>query len=338
MNFCELFIRRPVMTTLVMVGILIFGIVALPAAAGRDLPNVDFPTIQVTAQPARREPGDDGLGGGHAAREAVLDHRRHRLDDLDRARSGIDARSRCSSRSTATSTPPRRTCRRRSPRPRASCRRDMPTPPSYQKVNPADSADPLPRAHLDDAAALDGRRVRRDAARAAHLDDQRRGAGAGLRLAEVRRARPARSERAGRARHRHRRGRARRSRSANVNLPTGTLYGPHQRLHRAGHRPAHERRGLPADDRRLSQRRAGAARASSAASSTAWRTTRSPPGSTTTRGIVLAIQRQPGTNTVEVVDAIKQLLPDVPRRSCRRGRTSTSSTTARSRSASRSTT
>ena len=27
------------------------------------------------------------------------------------------------------------------------------------------------------------------------------------------------------------------------------------------------------------------------------------------RGIVLAIQRQPGTNTIEVVDAIKQLLP-----------------------------
>ena len=27
------------------------------------------------------------------------------------------------------------------------------------------------------------------------------------------------------------------------------------------------------------------------------------------RGIVLAIQRQPGTNTIEVVDAIKKLLP-----------------------------
>ena len=28
-----------------------------------------------------------------------------------------------------------------------------------------------------------------------------------------------------------------------------------------------------------------------------------------TRAVVLAIQRQPGTNTVEVVDNIKQLLP-----------------------------
>ena len=49
MNLSELFIRRPVMTTLVMIGILAFGIVAyreLPVSA---LPNVDFPTIQVTA-------------------------------------------------------------------------------------------------------------------------------------------------------------------------------------------------------------------------------------------------------------------------------------------------
>ena len=59
---------------------------------------------------------------------------------------------------------------------------------------------------------------------------------------------------------RHRRGRAARSRSANVNLPTGTLYGPHRVVHGAGHRPADERRRLPADDRRLPQRLAGAPR------------------------------------------------------------------------------
>ena len=49
MNVSEIFVRRPVMTTLVMVGILVFGIVgyrSLPVAA---LPNVDFPTIQVSA-------------------------------------------------------------------------------------------------------------------------------------------------------------------------------------------------------------------------------------------------------------------------------------------------
>jgi len=37
------------------------------------------------------------------------------------------------------------------------------------------------------------------------------------------------------------------------------------------------------------------------------------------RGIVLAIYRQPGTNTIEVVDAVKKTAPHVPRRSSGRG-------------------
>src|SRR6266567_2326823 len=49
MNFTTLFIRRPVMTTLVMTAILVFGIVAYRGLAVSDLPNVDFPTITVTA-------------------------------------------------------------------------------------------------------------------------------------------------------------------------------------------------------------------------------------------------------------------------------------------------
>ena len=49
MNFTTLFIKRPVMTTLVMVGILVFGIVAYRQLAVSDLPNVDFPTITVSA-------------------------------------------------------------------------------------------------------------------------------------------------------------------------------------------------------------------------------------------------------------------------------------------------
>jgi hydrophobic/amphiphilic exporter-1 (mainly G- bacteria), HAE1 family len=49
MNLSEIFIRRPVMTTLVMLAILIFGLmsyVALPIAA---LPNVDYPFLSVSA-------------------------------------------------------------------------------------------------------------------------------------------------------------------------------------------------------------------------------------------------------------------------------------------------
>jgi hydrophobic/amphiphilic exporter-1 (mainly G- bacteria), HAE1 family len=49
MSIPELFIRRPIATTLVMVGILVFGIVAYRALPVSDLPNVDYPTIQVQA-------------------------------------------------------------------------------------------------------------------------------------------------------------------------------------------------------------------------------------------------------------------------------------------------
>src|SRR5215831_1913222 len=49
MSIPELFIKRPVMTTLVMMGILLFGIMGYRLLPVSDLPNVDFPTISVTA-------------------------------------------------------------------------------------------------------------------------------------------------------------------------------------------------------------------------------------------------------------------------------------------------
>ncbi|HEU4649114.1 MAG TPA: efflux RND transporter permease subunit [Gemmatimonadales bacterium] len=49
MDFTTLFIRRPVMTSLVMIAILFFGIVAYRGLPVSDLPNVDYPTITVTA-------------------------------------------------------------------------------------------------------------------------------------------------------------------------------------------------------------------------------------------------------------------------------------------------
>ncbi len=49
MSISGLFIRRPVMTTLVMVAILIFGIASYKLLPVNDLPNVDFPTISVSA-------------------------------------------------------------------------------------------------------------------------------------------------------------------------------------------------------------------------------------------------------------------------------------------------
>ena len=48
MNFSEPFIRRPVMTTLVMISILFFGIMAYQALPVSDLPDVQYPTIEVS--------------------------------------------------------------------------------------------------------------------------------------------------------------------------------------------------------------------------------------------------------------------------------------------------
>ena len=85
-----------------------------------------------------REPGDHGLRGGDAARAPVRPHRRRHRDDLDEL-PRLDQRSCCSSTSTATSTPPRATCRRRSTRRAASCPPNLPNNPTYRKVNPADA-------------------------------------------------------------------------------------------------------------------------------------------------------------------------------------------------------
>jgi hydrophobic/amphiphilic exporter-1 (mainly G- bacteria), HAE1 family len=49
MNFTETFIKRPVMTALVMFGIILFGIAGYRNLPVSDLPNVDFPTLQISA-------------------------------------------------------------------------------------------------------------------------------------------------------------------------------------------------------------------------------------------------------------------------------------------------
>ena len=82
MNIVEPFIRRPIMTTLVMAAILLFGLLGYRALAVSDLPNVDFPTIQVSASLPGANPDTMAAAVATAAREAVLDDRGHRLDDL----------------------------------------------------------------------------------------------------------------------------------------------------------------------------------------------------------------------------------------------------------------
>jgi HAE1 family hydrophobic/amphiphilic exporter-1 len=101
--------------------------------------------------------------------------------------------------------------------------------------------------------------------------------------------------------------------AANVNQPIGNLDGSRQSFAMRDQRPAREtaaayrplivawRNGAPV---RLGEVAEGP--------STAWRTTSAPTGWWTwiqARAIILAIQRQPGANTIATVDAIKAVLP-----------------------------
>ena len=79
MNISRPFIERPVATSLLMAGLFLVGLVAFPFLPVAPLPQVDFPTILVSAAAAGREPGDHGLLGGDAAGNAVrADLRRRR--------------------------------------------------------------------------------------------------------------------------------------------------------------------------------------------------------------------------------------------------------------------
>src|SRR5690348_6068586 len=56
MNISRQFIERPVMTTLLMAALIVFGILGYLALPVSELPNVDFPTIVVVAQVPGADP------------------------------------------------------------------------------------------------------------------------------------------------------------------------------------------------------------------------------------------------------------------------------------------
>ena len=163
------------MTTLVMMGILLFGVAGYRALPVSDLPNVDFPTIQVgaslpgaspetmaasVATPLERQfstiPGLDSMtstsarGSTSVTLQFVLDR------NLDGAALDVQAAI--------------VTAQGRLPA-------GMPNPPTFRKVNPADmpilnlilSSPTLPLSVVDE--------YRRDHDGAAHLHDRGRGAG-----------------------------------------------------------------------------------------------------------------------------------------------------------------
>jgi hydrophobic/amphiphilic exporter-1 (mainly G- bacteria), HAE1 family len=305
MNISEIFIKRPIATTLIMMAIVIFGVAGYLQLPVNDLPNVDYPTITVNAGlpganpdtmasavalPLEKQfstiPGVEQMTSSSGQGRANITLQFDLSRNIDGAAQDVQAAM------TSVRMP-----------------RDMPSPPTWRKVNPADQAiltlalnsSTLPLSTVDEYAqtniaqrlsmisgvaqvTVNGSqkyavRVRVDphelAARQIGLDEVQTTVAAG-----------------------------------NVNSPAGTIYGRQQTLalqatgqlfNAADYRPliVTYRNGAPvrlADvaqviDSVENERNAG------------WYNG--------ARNIQLSIVRQPGANTVEVVDRIKAVLPQI---------------------------
>jgi hydrophobe/amphiphile efflux-1 (HAE1) family protein len=138
MSISEPFVRRPIATSLLMGGIFLVGLVVFPLLPVAPLPQVDFPTIQVSAQLPGASPETmassvaapleyqfaEISGLSQMTSTNVLGYTQITLQfDLDRnidaaaqdVQTGIDAAG-------------------------GQLPKNLPTPPTYRKVNPADSA------------------------------------------------------------------------------------------------------------------------------------------------------------------------------------------------------
>ncbi|HLK51474.1 MAG TPA: efflux RND transporter permease subunit [Bryobacteraceae bacterium] len=306
MNITELFIRRPVMTTLIMLGIVLFGVIAYRALPVSDLPNVDFPTLQVNASLPGADPETMAsavatplerqfstiAGLDNMSSTSALGNTSITLQfALDRSLDGAAQDVQTAITRAQSQMPP-----------------GMPTPPTFQKVNPADSpimylelySATLPLSTIDEyAETMIAQRIstvsgvaqvqvygaQKYAVRVQLNPDALASRRIGIDDVEA-------------ALQKH-----------NVNLPTGTLWGANQlfTVHATGqltsaasYRPiiVAYRNGAPV---RLGElgRVLDSVQNDKAAS---W--------FNGVRGISLAVLRQPGTNTVEVAGAIKQLLPE----------------------------
>jgi len=303
MNLAALFIKRPITTTLIMLGITVFGVMSYQLLPVSDLPTVDFPTIQVQA----------GLPG--ASPETMASAVALPLEKQFATIAGLD-----SVNSTSNQGNTNITLQFSLSRDIDSAAQDvqamiaraarqlpqMPTPPSYNKVNPGDQpviflslrSATLPLSTVNEYAETIGQRISMvsgvaqvqlfgAAKYAVRVDlDPRKLSSRGIGIDEVASA----------------------IQNANVNLPTGTMYGPARaftvlangQLMRA---PAYGplviayRNGNPVRLNEVARVYDGIEQDKSA---NFYRGL---------RNINLSILKQPGTNVVAVVDAIKQLMP-----------------------------
>ncbi|MET0330216.1 MAG: efflux RND transporter permease subunit, partial [Dyella sp.] len=305
MNLPELCIRRPVMTTLLMAALLVFGIAAYPRLPVNELPNVDFPTISISASLPGASPetmasavatpleaqlstiagissmtSTSALGSTSITLTFELDR------SIDGAAQDVQAAISAALRELPT---------------------EMPTPPTFRKVNPADApiyfltmtSATLPMSQVDEYAETElAQRLsmvdgvaqvnvygsQKYAVRISLDPDRLAAAGIGVDQVQTAIA------------------------DANVNRATGSLYGSRQllpirnqgQLMRA---PAYNqvvvayRNGAPVRLGDVGQALDSVQNDQVASWYNGERT------------IVLAIQRQPGANTVDTVSRIKALLP-----------------------------
>ncbi len=305
MNVSELFIRRPVTTTLVMMAFLLFGIMGYRVLPVSDLPNVDFPTIVVNASlpgaspetmasavatPLERQfstiAGLDSMSSTSGLGFSSITLQFNLGRDIDAAAQDVQS----ALAKTNSQLPP-----------------DMPTPPSYQKVNPADQpimylalhSPTLPLSAVDEYAQTSvAQRISMvsGVAQVSVFGSQKYAVRAQLDPKALATRQIGIDEVAAAVR------------SGNSNLPTGTLWGAQraftvesngQLTEAAAYRPlvVAYRNGSPVRLEELGQVIDSVENNKVAG----WFTDR--------RAVILAVQRQPGTNTVEVVDRIRGLFP-----------------------------
>src|SRR5471032_1778273 len=135
MNISAPFIARPIGTALIAIGILLTGVVAFPLLPIAALPQVDFPTIQVSTSfaGASELTSTSSLGSSSITVQFDLDR------NIDAAAGDIQAAINAAGGQLPT---------------------NLPSPPSYRKVNPADApimllslrSDSMPLTAVDDAA------------------------------------------------------------------------------------------------------------------------------------------------------------------------------------------
>jgi HAE1 family hydrophobic/amphiphilic exporter-1 len=304
MNFTALFIRRPVMTTLVMIGILVFGAMAYRKLAVSDLPNVDYPTITVAAS----------LPG--ASPETMASAVATPLEKQFTTIAGVDNMVSTSSLGATSITIQFSLTRSVDAAAQdvqaaiSKTLRDLPpgiVAPSLQKTNPSDDpilyfnlrSQTLPLSTLDEyGQTVLAQRIStvNGVAQVSVFGSQKYAA----RIQLDPRAMAARGIGIDEA--------AAAVSAGNVNLPTGVLWGPNraytlkadgqlQNAAQFGELVVAYRNGAPV---RLSDvgRVKDDVQSNRAA---AW--------FNGTRSVTLAVQKQPGTNTVAVAQAVKDLLP-----------------------------